>query len=187
MNQKKILALYGSPRKKGNSISLSKELLRGYESKGGVYSELFLSKMNISPCNACDSCQRNSEFACILQDDMQDIYAAVKDSEIILLASPIYSFSFSAQLKLFIDRCYAFWKPSDNLLKNKKIIIVLTYADDDLFASGGVNAIRTLKDWFSFLGSDVIGFIHGSADKAGEILQNEELMKKAFKMGEQLL
>jgi multimeric flavodoxin WrbA len=186
MNKEKILALYSSPRKKGNSTTLSKELIRGYESKGGNYSEHHLSKLKINPCNACDFCQKNSDFSCNLDDDMQKLYKEIKNSEIILLASPIYSFTFSAQLKLFIDRCYAMWKPSDNILKNKKIIIVLTYADDDLFASGGINAIRTLQDWFNFLGSDVIKIIHGSADKAGEIIKNTDLMNKAFHFGESI-
>lgn len=184
--KKKVLALYGSPRKKGNSTTLSRELLSAYEEKGGTYKEFYLSSKSIAPCNACDACQRSADFTCVIKDDMEEISEALKESDILLLSSPIYCFTFSAQLKLFIDRTYALWKPSENLLKDKKIIIVLTYGDDDLHSSGAINAIRTFQDWFAFLGSEIIHIIHGSADKAGEIKDNEQLMNKARNIGSSL-
>lgn len=183
---KNILALHGSPRKKGNSISLSQELLKSFEEKGGKYTEYRLAKMDIKPCKACDSCQKDSKFACTIKDDFQEISKALKKADTLLFSSPIYCFTYSAQLKLFIDRTYALWKPEDNLLKDKKIIIVLTYGDDDAFASGAVNAIRTFQDWFAFLGSEIIHIIHGTADKPGEILKNQELVKKVRKIGASL-
>ncbi len=85
-----------------------------------------------------------------------------------------------------MDRCYAFEGPGDNLLKDKRYAIVLTYGDSDPFNSGAVNALRTFQDGLGYIGAEIAGMVYGSASKPGEIAQNEALMEKAFQLGKRL-
>jgi multimeric flavodoxin WrbA len=117
---------------------------------------------------------------------MQDIYPRLLDADAIVIASPIYWFTISAQTKLFMDRCYALVDADGYALRGKKIGIVLTYGDSDPFNSGAVNAIRTFQDAYSYVGAEIVDMVYGSADAAGEIGANVELMAKAHSLGKRL-
>ena len=141
--------------------------------------------MDINPCDACDVCrQGNNE--CIIDDDMQELYPKLRDTDALVIASPIYYFTVSAQTKLFMDRWYAMGKAYETALNGKQIGIVLTYEATDPFNSGAVNAIRTFQDTFKYLGAHIAGMVYGSATEAGEIEANRDLMEKAYEMGQQL-
>ena len=70
--------------------------------------------------------------------------------------------------------------------KGKRFGIVLTYADEDPFSSGAVNALRTFQDALGFVGAEIVGMIYGSASEAGEIKKNRNLMKRAYQLGKDL-
>jgi multimeric flavodoxin WrbA len=86
----------------------------------------------------------------------------------------------SAQTKIFIDRLYAVGVGKKNILKGKNIGIILTFADPDPFISGAVNALRSFQDICRYLGADIAGMVYGSANEAGEIKNNNDVMEKAF-------
>ena len=114
---------------------------------------------------------------------MQRIYPALLKADAIVLASPIYCFTFSAQLKLMIDRLYAFEGQKPHPLKGKQIAILLTYGDEDAESSGVFNAIHTLQDEFGYTGSPIVEIIHATADKPGDIKRKPEVLEKAFQLG----
>ena len=182
----KIVVLLGSPRKKGNSATLAQQVISGAEAEGAQVESFFLHGMNIQPCNACDACLKTTEPDCIVDDDMQMLYPKLRQADAIVLASPIYWFTVSAQAKLFMDRCYAFEGPGRNLLADKRFAYVLTYGDSDPFNSGAVNALRTFQDGMRYIGAEIAGTVYGSASKPGEIARNEALMDKAFRLGQRL-
>ena len=103
---KSILILKGSPRAKGNSAVLAEQVVAGAEEAGAQVESVYLHGKNIQPCDACDVCQDGYE-GCIIEDDMQAIYPKVESAEVIVIASPVYWFTISAQTKLCIDRWYA--------------------------------------------------------------------------------
>lgn len=104
----KILALYGSPRRGGNTDILMEEFLAGISRDGGVdITKLYLSELNIQPCNGCGFCETTG--ICNINDDMQEIYPLLEDSHIIAVSSPVYFFGVSAQCKAMIDRTHVFW------------------------------------------------------------------------------
>jgi multimeric flavodoxin WrbA len=117
---------------------------------------------------------------------MQMLYPKLVAANAIVIASPVYWFSVSAQTKLFIDRFYGLGEHPNNALKGKQIGIVLTYADADPFISGAVNALRMFQDIFNYVGAEIAGMVYGSAWKAGEIESNKEPMEKAYEMGAEL-
>jgi multimeric flavodoxin WrbA len=105
---------------------------------------------------------------------------------VLVIASPIYWFTMSAQTKLFLDRCYALGGPEGHDLAGKRIGIVLTYADADPFSSGAVNALRAFEDAFGYVGAEIVDMVYGSAWKPGDIRKRKDVMKSAYDLGKQL-
>ncbi len=188
MGEKKILLVMGSPRKEGNSATLAKQVAGGAEATGAEVEDFYLHGMNIQPCTACDECREETGKGCVIDDDMQTLYPKLRRADAVVIASPIYWFTVSAQTKLFMDRWYAFGGPQEEYaaLAAKRIGIVLTYGDLDPFVSGAVNALRTFQDAFDYVGAEIVGMVYGSASEAGEIQNNRDLMEKAYELGKQL-
>jgi multimeric flavodoxin WrbA len=183
---KRILILKGSPRPTGNSSVLADQVEAGAKSANAHVESFDLFKMNINPCDGCDNCQGKNNQGCVINDDMQLLYARLREADAIVLASPVYWFTMSAQLKLCIDRWYALVNAEGCELKGKRIGIVLTYGDSDPFTSGGINAIRTFQDIFRFIKADIVGFVYGTAMNIGDIDNQPNLLEKAFKLGQKL-
>lgn len=186
MASKKIIIVMGSPRKEGNSATLAKQVAAGAEASGAQVENFYLHGMNIQPCDACDICREDTSGDCVIGDNMQSLYPKLRQADAIVIASPIYWFTVSAQTKLFMDRCYALGGPEGNALAGKRIGIILTYADTDPFTSGAVNALRTFQDAFNYIGAEITGMIYGSAWQPGEIRKNKELMESAYQLGKKL-
>ena len=134
----------------------------------------------------CDACQEEMAQGCVIDDKMQSLYPKIREADALVIASPIYWFTVSAQTKLFMDRCYALGGPQGYALKGKRIAIILTYADPDPFVSGAVNALRTFQDSFAYIGAPIVGMVYGRAGEAGEIRDNKDLMDKAYELGKEL-
>jgi multimeric flavodoxin WrbA len=188
-NQKKVVVLLGSPRKKGNSTVLAKQIIHGVESVGAKVETVYLNGLNIKPCQGCYACKKENSTGCAVDDDMQSLYPKLVESDAWIIASPVYWFNMSAQTKIFIDRCFALWNedPEINPMYKKRIAIAMSYGDSDPFTSGCVNALRSFQDAYNFAGARIVGMIYGSAEEPGEIASNVELMAKAEEIGKNLL
>jgi multimeric flavodoxin WrbA len=180
------LIVLGSPRKNGNSAALAERVAEGARASGANVEVFRLHDMDIQPCRACDACHTGEDRACVVDDDMQMLYPKLVEADALLIASPVYWFTVSAQTKLFMDRWYALEGTQGNALADKRIGIVLTYGDSDPFTSGAVNALRTFQDGFRYIGAQIVGAVYGSAHKRGEIKTNQALMDRAYQLGEQL-
>jgi multimeric flavodoxin WrbA len=183
---RKVMIAVGSPRKKGNSATLAKQVAAGAKAGGAQVETFFLHHMNIKPCRACDACRKKKDVDCIIQDDMQILYPQLRDADAIVIASPIYWFTVSAQTKVFMDRWYGLGGDGGYELAGKKFGILLTYADADPFASGAVNALRTFQDALNYIGAEIVGMVYGSASKAGAIRKDGKVMKEAFALGKKI-
>ena len=187
MASSKVIVVIGSPRRGGNSDTLAKQVVAGAREAGAEVESFHLHDMDIRPCDACDECQGDASADCRIPDDMQPLYPKLRSADALVIASPIYWFTVSAQTKLFMDRCYALESPQGNALKGKRIGIVLTYGDTDPFTSGAVNALRTFQDAFRYIGAPIVGMVYGSASKSGEIRHNQDVMDRAYALGKQLV
>ena len=181
---KHVLIFKGSPREKGNSSILAEKAAEGAKAAGAEVESFTLHNMHIRPCDACDTCQETG--VCVLMDDMQTLYPKLRGAEAIVIASPIYWFTISAQTKLFIDRWYALESTQGNALKGKQFGILLTYGDTDPYSSGAINAIRTFQDMMRYLGADIGGIVYGTASNEGDVLSQPKLMERAFMLGKKL-
>ena len=182
----KIAVLLGSPRKKGNSITLAEQVIKGAESVGAAVEKIYLHDQNIAPCQACYACQKPDSQGCAIDDQMQPIYRKLIKADGWVIASPVYWFTMSAQTKLFLDRCFALPAYKKDAFAGKRIVIAMSYGDSDPFISGCVNALRTFQDAFRYAGAEIVGMIYGSAEEPGEIKANLTLMQEAEALGQKL-
>lgn len=184
---KNILAIHGSPRKNGNSIYLANQAISIVKNQNVTVEQINLNDVEIKPCNGCDACRKGKKRYCSIKDGMQNLYEKVIKADALLLTSPIYWFTYSGQLKIFIDRLYAVQTEAFSALKGKKIGIILTYADTNPFSSGVINAIRTLKDMFNYTESNILGIVYGTAWAIGDAEKNSELINQARDLGRKLV
>ncbi len=125
---KKIVILNGSPRKNGNTSELVKAFTEGAESAGNTVTEFFLDKMNINGCKGCFGGHSNKECPCVQQDDMNEIYPVVKECDVIVLATPLYYWNMSGQIRTAIDRLFALEEGDGNLLRGNSRACALLMA-----------------------------------------------------------
>lgn len=99
---KNIVILNGSPRKNGNTSALVKAFTEGAESVGHTVTEFFLDGMNIHGCKGCFGGHSSKDCPCVQKDDMDQIYLAVKSCDIVVLATPLYYWNMSGQIRTAI-------------------------------------------------------------------------------------
>ena len=99
----KIVIVKGSPRREGNSAILAEQVTAGAETAGAEVESFYLHGMDIQPCDACDACQGVADLDCVIEDDMQNLYPKIREADVVVYASPVYWFTVSAQMKLFLQ------------------------------------------------------------------------------------
>ena len=185
-DKKTVLVILGSPRKYGNSALLAGQIAKGARAAGAKIKTVYLQGMNIAPCISCYACQKPGSKGCSIKDDMQAIYKDMLDAHAWIIASPVYWFTMSAQIKIWMDRCFALPAYRKDPFSKKRIAIAMCYGGVDPFDSGCVNALRTFQDAFGFVRSTIVGMVYGSAMEAGEIKSNKALMVTAEELGNKL-
>jgi multimeric flavodoxin WrbA len=184
---KRVLILTASPRKNGNSTILALKAAEGVNANGGEADVVSIGNLTIAPCNACDICRDIPEKGCVIKDDMQPLYQKIKDARGIIFATPVYWFNVSAQMKLFIDRTYAIKDGGNYAFTGKNVGVILAFEDEDIFVSGGINALRSFQDIFVYVKANPVGMVYGSADKAGDVQTNGKLLHKAYDLGRKIV
>ena len=106
----KIVSLLGSPRPNGNSARIAARFCTAAENLGAEVKTFALNKLNYRGCQACMACKTKLD-RCILEDDLTPVLDAVRETDLLLLASPVYYGDLSSQLKGFIDRTYSYFVP----------------------------------------------------------------------------
>lgn len=128
----KILVLNGSPRPNGNTAGMVKTFHQAAEGHGHQVKMFNVCKMNIKGCLACEYCHGKGHGQCVQKDDMQEIYAELNDTEMLILAAPIYYHGISGQLKCVIDRFYSALYPTAPATL-KKVAMFLSSGDDNMY------------------------------------------------------
>jgi hypothetical protein len=106
-NEVKVLGIFGSPRRGGNTDLLLEEALKGATEEGARVESIHLSDLRITPCRECLACFNDG--ACVIDDDMQGIYPRLLEANIVILASPIFFYGITGWAKAMVDRCQALW------------------------------------------------------------------------------
>lgn len=189
--ERNVLVVTSSPRAGSNSTELALRLARGCREAGAEVDTVDIGRLPVGPCKACDWCHQHAGSGCTLKDGMQEVYPKIRKADTLVLATPIYCFTMSAQLKIFLDRLYALMAeaelPGGYSFQGRKLALCITYGDCDVFQSGGINAIRAVQDLCKYLGVEYVGAVYGTANAAGEIVSNGALLEEAFTFGKSLV
>jgi multimeric flavodoxin WrbA len=157
----KIVGIVGSPRKNGNTEILMNEALK-VAREAGFETEMFLmSQKQVAPCDACGTCFEVGD--CVVQDDMQGLYAMLEKADGVIFGSPVYFGSVSAQMKAIMDRMFALMRR--RALKDKVAgALVVTRR------VGAINARSLLYSFCIAQGMIVAGGAIGYGREIGDVL-----------------
>ena len=184
----KVLGIYGSPRKGGNTDLLLDKILEGSRAAGAEVNSIYVRKLKISGCLECGSCDATGE--CVVQDDMLTVYPLLQEADIIFLASPNFFYSVTAQAKLLIDRSQAMW--SKKLLEKTEEQRRTYDSGKGYFICVGATKGKNL-----FVGAELVakyfydaldmsyegGLLIDRVEEKGAILKHPDAMDRAFDLG----
>ncbi len=186
----KVVVFKGSPRQEGNTEILLGETLKTLSDRNEII--LFtLNNMNIRACQNCGGCDETG--ICVLNDDMDDIYTAIRNADRIILASPIFFFGLSAQAKIMIDRCQSFWCekyllkktiPSGHYGRKGLLLLVGGMQKDIGVQCAGATATAFFRT-ISVPEHETLSYLN--IDKKGEIHNHPSALKDACEAGLRLL
>jgi multimeric flavodoxin WrbA len=180
----KLLAFVGSPRKGGNTDVLVDQAIDAFREAGGETEKVFLSSLDIHPCQGCGACSRADglDSVCAQQDDMSELYQKMISADALLWATPIYMWSPTAQMKLFLDRLHPFgdyqhtrWQSA---LAGKPIGLIIVYAEPDPLDSGVFQTRDILKVVAEARGGHVPFVIHSTVGEKGQAGQDAGLVQR---------
>ena len=173
---KHIVILSGSPRKNGNTNLLCRQFQQGAEEAGHSVRFIPLAEKRIGFCRACDACMRNGG-ACIQKDDMADILGAFQQADVVVLATPVYFYGVSAQIKACIDRTYPIWQ---HLGRKEVYYIVSAGLGEDIIA-------RSLGDLDGFVEHfeqyEIKGRLYASNVMEAGAVRTLPVMEAAYQAG----
>ena len=148
-----ILVLNGSPRPRGNTKQMAEAFREGARSAGHQVDVVDVCKLHIGGCLACEYCHTKGGGNCVQKDDMEQVYALLKNADMLVIASPIYYHGLSGQLKCVIDRFYSAAYPSKPP-KLKKAAMILSSGDANMYDG----ALFSFKgDFLDYLGLEDMG------------------------------
>jgi len=173
----KVLVVTGSPRANGNTDMLADAFIRGAEAAGNQVFRFDAGRAQIKGCQDCKFCIGNNG-KCNQNDDMQQAYEYLHECDVLVLATPIYFFCMSAQIKAFIDRMYCdIGKP----FAVKSSILLTVQEDENPIVAD--NAVNTYRSIINYVGWENLGIISvPSVHAIGAIAGNPKLVE-AYKLG----
>ncbi|WP_349670579.1 flavodoxin family protein [Lacrimispora sp.] len=174
----KIAVLIGSPRRNGNTEILANALIDGIDKQENSVEVISVIGKRVNGCTGCDFCYRDGSHNCIQKDDMQDIYERLAGADVIVIATPVYFYGVSSQLKCMIDRLH---NPIRNTFRVKKLMLLAVCADEiPAVFDSLITMYHSVLSYFSLENGGVIT-VPGLSGK-GDILGHAALLE-ARKLG----
>lgn len=187
---KKILVLSGSPKKNGNTATLVKWFAEGARSKGAEVEiiETALLKYKSLGCNSCRACQKIKEYRCIIEDDARPVLAKMAKVDVIIMATPLYFFSASAQLKLVFDRMFSLYKWDNKTgtmktpLEGKTLVLI-----GSAYENVGLRDLeRPFKLTAGYTSMNFKSLLVPNAGVSGDIKNRADIREKATALGKKV-
>jgi len=181
---KKILGVVGSPRRNGNTHILVSKVLEGAKEEGATGDILFLNDFVILECDGCHTCWKGKQ--CSKNDDMNDIYPKIIESDIIIFGTPVYWYGPTALMKGFIDR-FAYFNCSENRLKIKGKSAVIVVPCEEENPENAALLVAFFEKCFRYLQMKLIGkIIVPGVSQKGEVLKKLDSLKESYELGRKL-
>lgn len=184
---KEIIILSGSPKKDGNTATLVGWFAEGARSKGArveIVRAAFL-KFKSSGCMSCRACQKLTKYECVINDEAKPVLAKMAEADAIVMATPLYFFSASAQLKHVFDRMFSLYKWDNKAgtmqtpLKGKTFVLIASAYEDV-----GLDALREpFAVTAKYTGMKFYSLLVPNAGVSGEIENKPGIREKAIALG----
>ncbi|MDE5856547.1 MAG: flavodoxin family protein [Anaeroplasmataceae bacterium] len=133
---KKIVVITGSPRKNGNSFAMTEAFIKTVEANGHTVTRFDAAMKNIGGCHACTTCFKTGK-ACSFDDDFNVLAPSILEADVVVFTTPVYWYSFPAQIKGVIDRLFSFCVAGKDV-SGKECALITCCEEDDLSVMDGV-------------------------------------------------
>ncbi|MFO7761532.1 MAG: flavodoxin family protein [Desulfobia sp.] len=183
-----IVAIYGSPRRDGNTASLLKKAVSGARDAGATVKEFFLRDLKISPCLEIYGCKKQGK--CVIQDDFQMVIGEILTSHGLIIASPIFFYAVSAHTKALMDRCQSLWvkkhwidkipSSSQNYLRRGIFISAGATQGKKLF-DGAILSMRYFMETLDMKLEKSL--CYRGIDLRGDIFNHQDYLDEAYETG----
>jgi multimeric flavodoxin WrbA len=186
-----ILAIYGSPRRRGNTATLLKHAVQGAVDAGAQVNEIVLRDLKMSPCLEIYACKK--EGRCAIKDDFQQVVDQILSAKGLILASPIFFYTVSAHTKILMDRCQSLWVkkywidkvPFGQWEPKRKGLFISAGATKGKKLFNGV--LLTVKYFFDVLDMELFrSLLYRGLEFEGDVLKFPEYLEDAYEAGKAL-
>ncbi|MGI6177481.1 MAG: flavodoxin family protein [Eubacterium sp.] len=177
---KKVIVIETSLRPCSNSDALAAEFARGAEETGNDVTVVSLKGKNINFCKGCNACQTTGK--CVTSDDAAEILNAVRESDAVCFATPIYYYEMSGQMKTLLDRLNPLFAGDYNF---RSVYMLMTGAEEADFVP--TNAKNGLKGWVDcFDKASLAGTVFGGGAEAEGSIAGNKALAEAYEMGKSI-
>ncbi len=186
-----IVAIYGSPRRRGNTATLLKHAVQGAVDAGAQVDEIILRDLKISPCLEIYACKK--EGRCAIKDDFQQVVDQILSAKGLILASPIFFYTVSAHTKILMDRCQSLWVkkywidkvPFGQWEPKRKGLFISVGATKGKKLFDGT--LLTVKYFFDVLDMELFNsLLYRRLEFEDDVLKHPEYLKEAYEAGKAL-
>lgn len=188
----KIVTLLGSPRTKGNSATIAAHFNQTAADLGAETKTFVLNEMTFRGCQACMACKEKVD-RCVLKDDLEPVLDEIRETDILVLATPVYFMDISSQMKMFIDRTYSYFVPDfitnpvpGRLEPGKKLIFIQTQnqSSEEMFK----DIYPRYSLFFQLLGFKDCHCIRAcNVNQLGDVMNREDILKQAKDIAMQVI
>ena len=188
MKPPNIVAIYGSPRRKGNTATLLKKTIEGARDSGAEVEEIVLRDLKISPCLEIYGCMQAGE--CAIKDNFQIVRDKILASQGLILASPVFFYSVSSHTKILMDRFQSLWvkkywvdkTPKDQQIIKRKGLFISVGATKGKKLFDGM--LLSVKYFFDVLDMELWEtLLYRQLDFQDDVLKHPEYLEEAYAAG----
>ena len=188
----RIVAIYGSPRRNGNTATLLQQSVRGAADAGATVTEFVLRDLKMSPCLEIYACKETGR--CAIKDDFDKVRDHLMAANAVMIASPIFFYTVSAQIKILMDRCQSLWVKKYWI--DKIPFRQWTASRKGLFISAGATngkklfdgALMSVKYFFDVLDTELWrSLLYRGLDFEGDVNRFPQYLDESYQVGRQLV
>ncbi len=186
-----LLAIYGSPRRRGNTSTLLDRVVQGALDAGAKVDKVVLRDLKMSPCLEIYGCKKTGR--CVIKDDFDNVYDQLLACDGLMLASPIFFYTVSATTKILMDRCQSLWVkkhwidkvPHGEWKPKRKGLFISVGATKGKRLFEGT--VLTVRYFFEVLDAELWRtLLYRGLDFEGDVLKHPEYLREAYETGREL-
>jgi multimeric flavodoxin WrbA len=187
----KIIAIYGSPRRKGNTAELLDRAVSGAADAGAEVEKIVLRDLKISPCLEIYGCKKSGR--CVIEDDFHAVVEKIFQSQGLIVASPVFFYAVSAHMKIFMDRCQSLWVKkywldpavSEDRSSDRKTLFISVGATRGKKLFDGV--LLSMRYFLDTLDATLWqSLLYRELDLQGDVMTHPEYLTQAYAAGQAL-